>query len=118
MLSEPLNRVLEWLHAGYPEGIPPNDYLPLMALLTRGLTRGEAEEVVRDLIAEAGDDDVARSDVGAALSKTTDRVPSEDDIDRVARRLEAAGYPVFDDYQADSDADAPADAVSDEPGRQ
>ncbi|HIY67382.1 MAG TPA: DUF3349 domain-containing protein, partial [Candidatus Agrococcus pullicola] len=25
--------VLEWMHRGYPEGIPPKDYFPLLALL-------------------------------------------------------------------------------------
>ena len=27
--------VLRWLHEGYPEGVPPKDYFPLLALLKR-----------------------------------------------------------------------------------
>jgi hypothetical protein len=30
--------VLAWLHEGYPEGVPPKDYFPLLALLKRSLS--------------------------------------------------------------------------------
>ena len=36
--------VLNWLHKGYPDGVPPKDYYPLLALLSRSL---EEDEVVR-----------------------------------------------------------------------
>ena len=39
-----LDNVLGWLHEGYPEGVPPKDYFPLLALLKRSLTE---EEVVK-----------------------------------------------------------------------
>ncbi|WP_162562002.1 DUF3349 domain-containing protein, partial [Mycolicibacterium brumae] len=32
------DNVLDWLRAGYPNGVPPKDYFPLLALLTRTLT--------------------------------------------------------------------------------
>src|SRR5262249_18790942 len=39
-----LDNVLGWLHEGYPEGVPPKDYFPLLALLNRSLSE---EEVVK-----------------------------------------------------------------------
>ena len=36
--------VLNWLHEGYPEGVPPTDYFPLLALLKRSLSRGGGRE--------------------------------------------------------------------------
>ena len=32
--------VLNWLHEGYPAGVPPKDYFPLLALLKRSLRGG------------------------------------------------------------------------------
>ena len=36
-----LENVLAWLHEGYPDGVPPKDYFPLLALLKRSLTEDE-----------------------------------------------------------------------------
>ncbi len=33
--------MLGWLHEGYPHGVPPKDYFPLLALLKRSLTEDE-----------------------------------------------------------------------------
>ena len=30
----PIQRIVDWLRAGYPNGIPERDYVPLFALLT------------------------------------------------------------------------------------
>lgn len=39
--SNVIDNVLGWLHEGYPEGVPPKDYFPLLALLKRSLTEDE-----------------------------------------------------------------------------
>ena len=36
-----LQRVVSWLHAGYPEGVPPTDYYAVLALLARHLSEQE-----------------------------------------------------------------------------
>ena len=36
-----LNRIVDWLRAGYPEGVPEHDYIPLFALLGSQLTNDE-----------------------------------------------------------------------------
>ncbi|MGI3782656.1 MAG: DUF3349 domain-containing protein, partial [Janthinobacterium lividum] len=37
-------RVLNWLEAGYPEGIPRQDRFPLIALLGRRLTEEQTRQ--------------------------------------------------------------------------
>ena len=37
-----LTRIIDWLRAGYPEGVPEHDYIPLFALLGSQLTNAVA----------------------------------------------------------------------------
>jgi hypothetical protein len=41
-LSRLLARIVAYLRAGYPEGVPANDYVPLLALLRRRLSDDES----------------------------------------------------------------------------
>src|SRR5207344_552701 len=47
-----LQRILAWLTAGYPEGVPPTERYALIALLRRTLTDDEVKEVIAILTAE------------------------------------------------------------------
>jgi hypothetical protein len=49
-----LNRILDWLRAGYPEGVPEVDYIPLFALLGSQLTETEVGEIADELARETG----------------------------------------------------------------
>ena len=42
-------RVVDWLRAGYPTGLPDRDFVPLIALLRRRLTDEEVRDVARRL---------------------------------------------------------------------
>lgn len=87
-----LNSVVSWLRAGYPEGVPPTDTFALLALLTRRLGNDEVKIVAKALM-ERGDFD--KTDIGVLISKLTDELPSEEDIERVRARLVAkGGWPV------------------------
>jgi hypothetical protein len=45
-----LHSILNWLRAGYPEGVPGPDRVPLLALLrATPLTEDQIKEVVRDI---------------------------------------------------------------------
>ena len=45
--------ILQWLRAGYPQGVPGADRVPLLALLrSTPLTEDQVKEVVRNLTAE------------------------------------------------------------------
>ncbi len=88
-----VDRFVGFVRAGYPQGVPETDYIPLLALLQRRLSDDEAAEVATHL-ARSGDLDIDVADIGAAITRITDELPSEDDLDRVRRRLEAIGWPV------------------------
>jgi hypothetical protein len=90
-----LTSIVSWLRAGYPEGIPPTDTFPLLALLTRRLSNDEVKIVAQELMQRGDFDDI---DIGVAISKLTDELPSEADVERVRTRLAAHGWPLDDEH--------------------
>jgi hypothetical protein len=88
-----LSSIVAWLRAGYPEGIPPTDYFPLLALLSRRLTDDEVKDVAQELMQRGDFDQV---DIGVAITQLTDRLPAPEDIERVRARLAAKGWPLDD----------------------
>ncbi|OBF28645.1 DUF3349 domain-containing protein [Mycobacterium sp. ACS4331] len=88
-----LSSIVSWLRAGYPEGVPQNDYLPLLALLSRRLTTDEVKIVAGELTSRPEFDDI---DIGAAIMRITDELPSPTDVERVRERLAAKGWPLDD----------------------
>ena len=97
-----LSSVVSWLRAGYPEGIPPTDTFPVLALLTRRLSNDEAIAVAHELMQGGDFDDI---DIGVAITQITDELPSADDIERVRQRLAAKGWPL-DDPRDSEDTDS------------
>ncbi len=90
-----LQKVLGWLRAGYPQGVPQSDYVALLAVLHRRLTDYEVHLVVEELVRErAGDDEIARHEIEAAIARVAKELPGEDDIARVASHLAAGGWPL------------------------
>ncbi|ONH29137.1 DUF3349 domain-containing protein [Pseudofrankia asymbiotica] len=86
-----LATVIGWLRAGYPEGVPEHDYVPLFALLARKLTSDELTTVADSLIVSGGHSPDA---VHAAITAVTHQPPTEGDLSRVAARLAAGGWPL------------------------
>lgn len=97
-LRDYANRVLDWLRAGYPQGVPDQDYQPLLALLSRRLTDDELRDVCDILISE-GIIPADKADIGVELTKILGELPREMDMERVGRRLQEAGWPV--DWEMD-----------------
>ncbi len=91
-----LANIISWLRAGYPQGVPESDYLPLFALLARRLSDDEVRRVA-DVLVEQGDIPVDKADIGVMITKVTNEMPSASDVARVRARLVAAGWPVGDD---------------------
>ena len=89
-----LTSVVAWLRAGYPEGIPPTDYFPVLALLSRRLSNDEVKLVAREADAERRQFD--HVDIGVLITQITDELPSPADIERVRARLAAKGWPLDD----------------------
>lgn len=90
-----LQSVLGWLRAGYPDGIPENDYIPIVALLARRLSDDEIKWV-SDQVVEYGRPPFGSVDIGVLITKVTNELPREPDLRRVAERLQAAGWPVVE----------------------
>lgn len=101
-----LGRIVEWLRAGYPNGVPQGDYISLVALLRRQLSEDEVRRVSDDLIAESPETPgvISKIDAGVKITKVTQEMPHEDDVARVRRHLESAGWP-FDPHPLDPPAD-------------
>jgi hypothetical protein len=92
-LSAFLQKVLDWLHAGYPEGVPQQDYYPLLAFLARSLKPEEVSEVVSALEAEADPKLTTTSDdVRAAIEAVTKSPALADDVRRIESRLKELGW--------------------------
>lgn len=93
-----IRRVLNWLTAGYPKGVPPTERYALIALLQRALTTDEVQQVIAALTAEqspALEDGVITDDeIRNMISKVIEDAPSESDLRKVASRLAAAGWPL------------------------
>lgn len=94
-LQPVLAGIVAWLRAGYPDGVPETDYLPLFALLSRRLSDNEVREIA-DALVDDGDLPIEKADIGTWITKHTHESPSEADIARVRRKLQAAGRPVAD----------------------
>ncbi|MGZ4766177.1 MAG: DUF3349 domain-containing protein [Ilumatobacteraceae bacterium] len=88
-----LTAIVSWLRAGYPEGMPPTDYMPVLALLTRRLTTDEIRVVAAEVIKRGNFDHI---DIGVAITQITDDLPSPADVERVRQRLAAKGWPLDD----------------------
>ncbi|HEY1487091.1 MAG TPA: DUF3349 domain-containing protein [Micromonosporaceae bacterium] len=87
-----LTAIVGWLRAGYPEGVPYNDYLPLFALLASQLTDDEVRAVA-DTLADSSDPDSAQA-IREAIQSVTNTAPHDSDVARVRAHLAAGGWPL------------------------
>jgi hypothetical protein len=85
-------KIVGWLRAGYPEGVPQHDYMPLFALLGTQLTNDEVT-LIADELAFAADPESAEA-IKAAIAAVTNAKPSDADVARVRSHLAAGGWPL------------------------
>ena len=88
-----LTKIVSWIKAGYPEGVPEPDQVPLFALLRRRLSDDEAKAVAQALIDRGEFDHV---DIGVLITEIIDGLPAPDDVERVRAKLAAYGWPLDD----------------------
>jgi hypothetical protein len=84
--------VINWLRAGYPEGVPAQDYIPLLTVLRHQLSDDEVT-LIADELAFSSDPHSA-DEIKRATSAITRTPVSEADIARVRSRLAAGGWPL------------------------
>lgn len=89
-----LARILGWLEAGYPEGIPRTDRFALVALLRRRLTDDEVRAIAHRLTEDQSGEPITAEEIEELIGHVLADVPSADDIGRVSARLAAGGWPL------------------------
>jgi len=94
-----LTAVVGWLRAGYPDGVPESDYIPLVAVLARRLSPDEVRAVAAELC-RAGQLPIEDIDIGTTILRVTNELPRESDVDRVRSRLALGGWPLADPWPA------------------
>jgi uncharacterized protein DUF3349 len=88
-----LAKIVAWITAGYPEGVPGPDRVPLFALLKPRLTDDEVKTVAKELMDRGEFDDI---DIGVLITQLIDGLPAPEDVERVRNRLAAKGWPLDD----------------------
>ena len=87
--------VLDWLHEGYPEGVPPKDYFPLLALLLRTLSEDEIVKAAGTVLRSSDiDTPLTAEQVRDAIRQVIDKEPNPEEINQVAGRLASVGWPL------------------------
>ncbi|MFG1929416.1 DUF3349 domain-containing protein [Mycobacterium sp. NPDC048908] len=94
-----LHSILNWLRAGYPEGVPGPDRVPLLALLrATPLTEDQIKEVVRHITAESSaalaDGKIGEDEIAAFIKDVAHHDAGPQNVQQVAAKLAAAGWPL------------------------
>lgn len=88
------DNVVRWLNAGYPDGVPPKDYFPLLALLKRSLTDDEVIKAAQSILKSADSETVTEDEIRKAVQDVIDKEPNPEEIHQVASRLASVGWPL------------------------
>jgi len=86
--------VLNWLHKGYPEGVPPKDYIPVLALLKRSLSEEDVVKAAQAILKQADSDQVTDLQIEEAIRQVTEKQPNPEEMHQVASRLASVGWPL------------------------
>lgn len=94
-----LASVVNWLRIGYPEGVPASDRIPLLELLrATPLTEDQIREVVDNLTAAdspaLADGEIKVDEIEAFITDVTHHDAGQENVNRVAAKLAAAGWPL------------------------
>jgi Protein of unknown function (DUF3349) len=87
-----LNSIVGWLRAGYPEGVPSVDYVPLFALLASELTNDDVAAIAQEL--ESSTDPQSAQAIKDSITTVTAGQASDADVARVRARLAGGGWPL------------------------
>ncbi|GAC67961.1 DUF3349 domain-containing protein [Gordonia soli] len=87
--------ILDWLRAGYPEGVPPTDYFPLLALLARTLDERQITDAILTMFREHGTEEpITEEKIQQAIAAVINDQPNPEEVNQVASRLAAVGWPL------------------------
>lgn len=97
MGESPIAKILNWLKAGYPEGIPPHDFPSVLLVLHRNLADAEIESIADDLALQSVSNDsapVTAEDIRAMVREHAFQTVTPDDTRRVSATLARGGWPL------------------------
>lgn len=97
MTESPVVKVLNWLKAGYPEGIPQRDFPSVLMVLRRNLTDAEIESIADNLALESISNDsqpVTAEQIRAMIRDHAFQSATSDDLLRVSAVLARGGWPL------------------------
>jgi hypothetical protein len=86
--------VLKWVHEGYPEGVPPKDYFPLLALLKRSLTEEQVIRAAQVILRNGDDSPVTIEQIMQTILEITEKEANPEEVHQVASRLASVGWPL------------------------
>ncbi len=90
-----LQSVLDWLHKGYPDGVPQTDYYPLLALLARSLDEDDVVKASWAVLRDSHPDNpVTEDQIRQAVRDVIATEPNAGEINQVAARLALVGWPL------------------------
>ncbi|MGE2714288.1 DUF3349 domain-containing protein [Mycolicibacterium litorale] len=89
-----MDKVLGWLREGYPQGVPPKDYFPLLALLKRSLTEEEVVRAAQSILRSTDSDTVTEDEIRTAVHEVIAKEPNPEEVHQVAARLASVGWPL------------------------
>ena len=100
-----VHSILDWLRAGYPDGVPGPDRVPLLALLrATPLTEDQLKEVVRNITADGStalaDGEIGQDEIAAFIKDVSHHDAGPENVQRIAAKLAAAGWPLHGVEQA------------------
>jgi hypothetical protein len=93
-----LSRSVDWLRAGYPAGVPRQDYVALLGLLRRKLTEVEVHKIAQALAdqSQQTSDPISTQDIEDMINDEVLQHASPEDVARVSSHLAAGGWPLVD----------------------
>ena len=97
MSGSPVAKILNWLKAGYPEGIPEHDIPSVLLVLQRNLSDGEIETIADDLALQSVSRDlqpVTADHIREMVREHALQSATADDLHRVSAVLARGGWPL------------------------
>jgi Protein of unknown function (DUF3349) len=101
MSESPVAKVLNWLKAGYPEGIPQRDFPSVLMVLHRNLTDVEIESIADELALESisnGSVPVTSEHIRMMIRDHVFQTATPDDLLRVSAVLARGGWPLASEF--------------------
>jgi Protein of unknown function (DUF3349) len=97
MSESPITKILTWLQAGYPQGIPQGDFPSVLQVLRHNLTDTEITSVADQLALQSisnGSVPVTAEHIRAMVREHAFQNATPDDLRRVSAVLAQGGWPL------------------------